>query len=217
MSATQAAAPQVLALLDDAAAGRALLEISAALARLMQRELSVVYVESQHALHAAALPFAQVLSPQAGQWRALQPGEIEQGFKAQAARLRQLSAHIALREAVHCTLRVTRGSLGQMAAELQAESDLLLRAGTAAYGAPAASARPPRPPRLVLMRDGGEAAARARRVAAQLAQSLHAVLEPVPLTLLEQAAHRADLLVLPRGVLDARQLARLRCAVLLVG
>lgn len=214
MSATQAAAPQVLALLDDAAAGRALLEISAALARLMQRELSVVYVESQHALHAAALPFAQVLSPQAGQWRALQPGEIEQGFKAQAARLRQLSAHIALREAVHCTLRVTRGSLGQLAAELQAESDLLLRAGSAAYGAAAA---PARPPRLVLMRDGDEAAARARRVAAQLAQSLRAVLEPVPLALLEQAAHRADLLVLPRGVLDARQLARLRCAVLLVG
>lgn len=208
------AAAQVLALLDDAAAARSLLEISAALARLMQRELSVVYVESQHALHAAALPFAQVLAPQAAQWRALQPGEIEQGFKAQAARLRQLSAHIALREAVHCTLRVTRGSLDQMAAELQAESDLLLLAGSAPLGAAAPSRRAPR---LVLVRDDDEAAARAQQVAVRLAQSLHAVLEPVQRALLEQAAHRADLLVLARGALDARQLARLRCPVLLVG
>lgn len=208
------AAAQVLALLDDAAAARSLLEISAALARLMQRELSVVYVESQHALHAAALPFAQVLAPQAAQWRALQPGEIEQGFKAQAARLRQLSAHIALREAVHCTLRVTRGSLDQLAAELQAESDLLLLAGSAPLGAAAPSRRAPR---LVLVRDDDEAAARAQQVAVRLAQSLHAVLEPVQRALLEQAAHRADLLVLARGALDARQLARLRCPVLLVG
>lgn len=214
------AAPQVLALLDDAAAARTLLEISAALARLMQRELSVVYVESQHALHAAALPFAQVLAPQAAQWRALQPGEIEQGFKSQAARLRQLSAHIALREAVHCSLRVTRGSLGQLAAELQAESDLLLLAGSAPLGAAAAAtaaAHTRRAPRLVLLHDDDEAAARAQRVAARLAQSLHALLEPVQRALLEQAAHRADLLVLPRGLLDAHQLSRLRCPVLLVG
>lgn len=217
MSATELpGAAQVLALLDDAAAARTLLELSAALARLTQRELAVVYVESQHALHAAALPFAQVLPPQATQWRALQPDEIEHGFKAQAARLRQLSARIALREAVQCTLRVTRGSLGQAAAELQPEYDLLLLAGSAPLSA-AAPARPRRAPRLVLMRDDGEAAARAQRVAAQLAQSLHAVLEPVQRALLEPAAQSADLLVLPRGALDARQLGRLRCAVLLVG
>lgn len=210
-------APQVLALLDDAAAGRTLLEMSAALARLMQRELSVVYVESQHALHAAALPFAQVLPPQATQWRALQPGEIEQGFKAQAARLRELSAHIALREAVHCTLRVMRGNLDQMATELQTESDLLLLARSAPFRMAGAAPRARRQPVLVLMRDGGEAAARTQRVAAQLVQSLRGVLEPVQRALLEQAAQRADLLVLPRGALDARQLARLRCPVLLVG
>lgn len=209
--------PQVLALLDDAAAARTLLELSAALARLMQRELAVVYVESQHALHAAALPFAQVLAPQAQQWRTLQPGEIEQGFKAQAARLRELSARIALREAVHCTLRVTRGSLDQMAAELQAESDLLLLAASAPFRALAAAPQARRAPLLVLLRDGGEAGARAQRVAAQLAQALHAVLEPVQRALLDQAAPRAELLVAPRGALDARQLARLRCPVLLVG
>lgn len=210
-------APQVLALLDDAAAARTLLEMSAALARLMQRELSVVYVESQHALHAAALPFAQVLAPQAAQWRALQPGEIEQGFKAQAARLRQLSEHIALREAVQCTLRVRRGSLGQLAAELQTESDLLLLAGNAPFSTAGEVPRQRRQTVLVSMRDDGDAAARAQRVAAQLARSLRAVLEPVQPALLEQAARHADLLVLPRGALDARQLARLRCPVLLVG
>ncbi len=215
-----AAAPQVLALLDDAAAGAALLELSSALARLMQRELAVVYVESQHALHAAALPFAQVLSTHASSWQPLQPGDVEQGFRAQAARLRELSARVALRHAVACTLRVTRGSLAETAAALLAETDLLLLAGAPLpHASPAARRRP-----VVLLAAGG-AQPRVRQVAAQLAQAVAGLLVELdgdPAATLHTpagsaAAAQADLLVLPRAALAAPQLARLRCPVLLVG
>ena len=48
----------VLMLLDDAAVAAALLDASCALARLMQRELQLVFVESSAALAAASLPVA---------------------------------------------------------------------------------------------------------------------------------------------------------------
>lgn len=211
--------PQVVALLDDVAASTALLEISSALARLMQRDLSVVYVESQLALRAAALPFAQVLAAHASGWRPLQPGEVEQGFRAQAARLRELASRMALRHAVRCSLRVTRGSLGDAAADLQAGSDLLLLAGTPPFRP--AVAPPRRRPVVTLIDDDGEAGQRARQVATQLAQSLSGVLQLAHGAAAAMqpggAGWHADLLVLPRGALDARRLARLQCPVLLVG
>lgn len=227
MSAAEAgrSAPQVLAVLDDVAAGAALLEMSSALARLMRRELAVVYVENQRALHAAALPFAQVLAAHAAQWRPLQPGEVEQGFRAEAARLRELSSRIALRDAVHCSVRIQRGSLGEAAVALQAESDLLLLAGTAPFRSRVAvTAR--RRPVVALIADDTLPSERARQVATQLAQSLSGVLElaqgAAAAALLApqdggSTLRHADLLVLPRGALDARQLSQLRCPVLLVG
>lgn len=50
------------AVLDDAAAGAALIECAAALAHALQRSLVLVYVENLIALHAAALPQAQALA-----------------------------------------------------------------------------------------------------------------------------------------------------------
>lgn len=215
----------VLALLDDVACGAALLEISSALARLTRRELAVVYVENQRALHAAALPFAQVLAAHAAQWRPLQASEVEQGFRTQAARLRELVSRIALRDAVHCTLSIQRGSLGDAAAAMQAETDLLLLAGAAPFRpstAPVARRRP------VVALIAGDAAPdpRAQQVATELAQALSGVLElargTAAAALLQPgvaggATLRADLLVMPRGALDAQRLAQLHCPVLLVG
>lgn len=217
----------VLALLDDVAASAALLEMSSALARVTQRDLAVVYVESARALVAAALPFTQVLPPTGARWVPLHAGDVEQGFRAQAARLRELTARIASRDALHCSLRVVRGSLGDTAAELQAESDLLLLACAPPYG-PGAGVTTPRRrrPVVAVVGDGGEAEQRARQVATQLAQSLAGVLdtarsEAVAAWLDRQGrvgtATDADLLVLPRRLLDPGLLARLRCPVLLVG
>ena len=82
-----ASAREVLVLLDDAAAGASLLVLSSALAQVLKRDLDLVFVENSRSLAAAALPFTQVL-PHAGTgWVPLSPQDIEQGFRAHAARL----------------------------------------------------------------------------------------------------------------------------------
>lgn len=213
---------RVLALLDDAACGAELLELASPLAREMQRELSVVYVQSTRSLVAAALPFTQVLPHGGLQWMPLQPGDVEQGFRAHEARLRQLTARVALRDALHWSLRVMRGSLGEAAAQLQAESDLLLLARTPPLQPRGSRSAPPprRRPVVATLGDDGDADRRALQVATQLARALAGVVEVAhidhgaarPLAL----AH-CDVLVLPRAAFDAAALARLRCPVLLVG
>ena len=64
---------RVLMLLDDAAVAVALLDASCALARLMQRELQLVFVESSAALAAASLPVTRVLVRSAPHWAPLAP------------------------------------------------------------------------------------------------------------------------------------------------
>ncbi|MBS1176107.1 MAG: hypothetical protein H6R06_519 [Proteobacteria bacterium] len=221
-----AAPPTVLALLDDAGAGAALLEISSTLARSLRRELSVVYVESTRSLVAAALPFTQVLPASGSRWLPLQPDDVEQGFRAHAARLRNMAARYALREAVAWSLRVMRGSLPDAALDLSAGADLLLLANAPTIRAPATTLRRPHRPRITVLGDGDAASQRALRVAGQLAEALSGVVEvahdDARASLLDQpealaALTRCDVLVLPRAPLDAPTLALLRCPVVLVG
>jgi hypothetical protein len=220
------APPPVLALLDDAGAGAALLEISSTLARSLRRELSVVYVESTRSLVAAALPFTQVLPASGSRWLPLQPGDVEQGFRAHAARLRDMAARYALRDAVAWSLRVMRGSLPDAALDLSAGADLLLLANAPGIRAPAAPRRGPHRPRITVLADGDAASQRALRVAGQLAEALAGAVEvarnDADASRLGQPATRAaltrcDVLVLPRASLDAPTLALLHCPVVLVG
>jgi peptidoglycan/xylan/chitin deacetylase (PgdA/CDA1 family) len=220
--------PAVLAVLDDAGAGATLLEISSTLARALRRELAVVYVENSRSLVAAALPITQVLGATGTQWRPLNPDEVEQGFRAQAARLREMAGRIALRNAVGWSLRVMRGSLGETAIRLSAEADLLLLANAPAPASPgfAAAPRLRRRPRVSVLTSGGEPAAQALRVATQVAQALAGDIEFVRIDpgarLVDQAGAlaalaRSDMLILARAPLDAATLAQLRCPVLLAG
>lgn len=220
------APPPVLALLDDAGAGASLLEISSTLARSLRRGLSVVYVESTRSLLAAALPFTQVLPASGRRWLPLQPGDVEQGFRAHAARLRDMAARYALRDAVDWSLRVMRGSLPDAALDLSAGADLLLLANAPAIRAPAAALRHPHRPRITVLGGGDAASQRALRVAGQLAEALSGVVEVArndvhasrldPPEVLAALA-RCDVLVLPRAPLDAPTLELLRCPVVLVG
>jgi hypothetical protein len=220
--------PAVLAVLDDAGAGSSLLELSSTLARAWQRELRVVYVENARSLLAAALPFTQVLPASAAQWRALEPGDVEQGFRVHAARLRDMAERIAARHAVSWSLRVMRGNLGETALHLSTEADLLLLAhapapASAVYASPVPARRRPR---VTVLASDRETGAHALRVAAQVAGALAGDIEFVradtrsagfdqPATL--AALARSDLLILARAPLDATTLAQLRCPVLLVG
>jgi hypothetical protein len=220
--------PPLLAVLDDAGAGAALLEISSTLARALQRELSVVYVESARSLVAAALPFTQVLPASGTQWRTLSPDDVEQGFRAHAARLRDMAERLAARDAVGWSLRVMRGSLGETALQLSAQADLLLLANAPAPVSPVSDKlrQPRRRPRVTVLAIDGEPGANALRVAAQVAQALAGDVEVVrvdahakridpPGTL--AALARSDVLILARAPLDVATLAQLRCPVVLVG
>jgi hypothetical protein len=192
---------QVLMVLDDAAVAAALLDASCALAQLMRRELRLVYVESRAALAAAALPTTQVLARSAQAWAPLAPADVEQGWRAEAARLRTLAERASARHAVAWSMRVMRGALAEAALALQAESDLLLVAGTASRFEAAQRARRPR---IVALDDGQPSGHDALRVATQLAQALGARLETRKLATQPPAAawaNDADLLVLPATAL----------------
>ena len=219
---------QVLALLDDAAAGAMALELSSLLAHTLQRNLGVVYVENTRSLLAAALPFTQVLSHAGSRWAPLSPQDVEQGFRAHAARLRSLAESIALRHKVGWNLRVARGCLADVALDLWTESDLLLLAPTPPLASSRLVATRDSRRRTVVaaVDDGSEAGARALKVAAELARSVAGKLETIALdaaSALTGADDRlamlaaSDVLVLPRPVLPPHALAALRCQVLLVG
>jgi len=228
MSDAGAASSQVLAVLDDAAAGSATLELSSTLARALRRVLSVVYVESARSLVAAALPFTQVLSHPGSCWVPLLPEDVEKGFRAHASRLRQLAERIAVRDALSWSLRLVRGSLPGAAIDLYTESDLLLLAAAPSPWPPAggrARCRG-RQPVVAVVAEDSEAGQRALGVATRLAQALAASLEttrfePASDTIRQPAAlstlARCDVLVLPRAHVDPVALAMLRCPVLLVG
>ncbi len=215
-----ATAAPVLALLDDAAMAATLVEWSAALARALQRELSLVYVESARSLAAAALPLTRVLAPGRSQWRPLSPPDIELGFRAQAARLRGLAARIAGRDALAWSLRTVRGELEEAARRFGAQADLLLLPPPlpleAAFG-PGLPAAASHRPTLLVLADGAPETPRALQVARQLAQALRGSVEVAPPGGEAFAAARADLVVLGRLPDDPVVLARLRRPLLCVG
>jgi hypothetical protein len=217
--------PQVLALVDDAALARRVLEMSSAIARQLHRPLEVVYVESAPALLAASLPFAQVLAHGGAQWLPLVPQDVERGYRVQEARLRELAERITLRHTIHWTMRVIRGVLPEAAVELRAQSDLMFvdsAAGTpstAPYGRSRTQARGR--PAITAVVDGSAAGQQAQRVAQQVAQALGGVLnlrraEAGTLAAVAGAS-RCDLLVLPSALAGAGVLAKLSQPALLVG
>jgi hypothetical protein len=219
----------VLALLDDAAAADVVLELSCALAGVLRRELSVVYVENTRSLNAASLPFAQVLAHAGAAWLPLETRDIEQGFRAQASRLRQLAARSATRHSVGWSLRVMRGSLAHAPEQLRAESDLLFVAGSSLGRLPGAL-RPartqrPRPPRVRVLTLGDAASQRALAVARALVQALAGSLDVVeadaPRSLARgtgstQGEPWPDVLVIPRSFSADGKLLRGSCPVLMV-
>ena len=209
----RSSAKQVMVLLDDAAAGAALLVLSSALAQALKRNLGLVFVESSRSLAAAALPFTQVLPHSGAGWVPLSTEDVEQGFRAHAARLRELAARIVPQRRVDWSLRVVRGNLDAMAANLYAESDLLLLPALRNVASPRSP--PKRRTVVAVARDGDTSALQAQDVATTLAGALDGVLETLQESGLERA--HADVLVVPRLLLSPRLLAERRCPLLLVG
>jgi len=219
--------PEVLLLLDDAAAGALLLELSCTLAQALQRDLGVVFVESSRSLVAAALPCTQVLPYSGAGWVPLSTQDVEQGFRAHAARLHTLAEQITRRHRVAWSLRIVRGSLDSAATCLESESDLLMLAGPAPRPVPVAARGHRRRTVVAVPRAANTSDVRALGVAKQLVQALQGVLEtvqdanhaPAPTALCGSVLARTDpdVLVLPRLELTRERQTLWRCPVLLVG
>lgn len=222
MSAERSTTVQVA--LDDAAAGETALALSSALARELACEWAVVFVESTASRSAAALSIAQVLPHAGSDWLPLRPDDVEQGFRAQAARLRQLAERLAGRHALRWSMRVLRGSLAEAPRLLTGESKLLFLASAPPPGPAVPRAAPGlRPPLVALVRDAGVAQAPALAAATRLAHALGGTLQHGPSLAAAGAGLRAwararpDVLVMTRNALAPGALAGLSCPVLLVG
>ncbi len=219
MNSAQSTSVQVA--LDDAAAGEAVLALSSALARALERELAVVYVESTASVLAAALPGIQVLPHAGSAWLPLRREDVEQGFRSHAARLRQLTERVAARHALRWSLQVMRGSLADAPARFGGESSLLFLAPAPLPGALAARAR--RQPLVALIAENGADATPAHLMATRLAQLLGGVVRPWPQAAGAEgwprlaAGARPDVLVMSRRVIVPGSLALLQCPLLLVG
>jgi hypothetical protein len=220
-----AARDRVLAVLGDTHGAARVLEWSASLALTLERELSVICVESTAALVAASLPFTRVLAPAGAEWSAFDLPDVERAYRAQAGRLRQLAERAALRHDVSWSLCSMRGALPQLVFGALAESDLLFvgpmpKLHFATSGAGRRGAK--RVLQLAVASDGGAASAQAlawaRRLADALTASLHELrIEPGgSVDALQRGAAHADLLVLPRTLASPEILARLACPCLLV-
>ena len=219
--AARSASP-VLAVLEDPAAEA--LELTVSLARVLQREVGIVHVHSPSALRAAALPAARVLAHAAADWQPLSRADVERGFRAQGERLRQMATRIAVRQAVRWSMRTVLGEAVPTALDSAAETDLVLLAGRIVASAGAGAGRDRRPRRRIVVTVVGDTDGYPLEVGGRLAGALAGVLERAGLPPdeadvqgLAARATGSDLLVLPRGLLDATAIALLRCPVLLVG
>jgi hypothetical protein len=218
MTARSATSRLVLAVLDDSATGSTLLEWSGTLAQVVQGDLAVVYVESTLALRAAALPITQVLPYAGAEWSPFDAGDVERGYRVQAARLRAQAERVAQRLAVRCSVRTARGSLAPAALALADGAALVLVAPALPSPAPS---RSPGPPRVLALLDHGPQAERVRQLAAEWAHRIGATCSERPVDAQGAAAAlidaRADLIVMPLALADPVALSRARLPVLLVG
>lgn len=212
----------LLVVVHDVAVGAGALRMSAALARRLDREVEIVYVESESALLAAALPATRVLSNAAAGWRPFDPADVERGFRAHEARLGALAARVAADQRVRWSLRRIRGEPARAAVDLASRTDLLLYAPAAAgAGAPGGPRSAGRHPVVLAPADGEPGVARIREVAETLSQALAGTLRVGPLPGAPDAGPGtrgpADVWVLPRASADRALLEAAGCALLLVG
>jgi len=210
-------AGDVLVVLDDTSAAAGVLEMSSVLAQLERRALRIVYVESAAALQASTLPFTRVLAHAGSTWEPLEPQDVERGWRAHAARLRQLAAHASSSRAVHWSMDVRRGALNETALALSADSDRML-VGSASTSFTLVGKRPQRTV-IAAVDVGGANGEQVVRTATALARALGARLQLRPIDRARPQDVRlddADLVVLPSAALTRHLVATLRVPMLLV-
>lgn len=179
---------RILVALDTSPHSVAALKAAIQLADEWGADLVGLFVEDLNLLRLAQLPFAHEVSAYSARVRAIGPDRLERQLRAQATRLRKQMARLAMRRGIRYSFEVSRGDI---AAELleQAESADLVILGktgwsesrtmgsttrlivTRARGRVLIIRREGRlAPSLRVIYDGSDAAERALRSAAMLAE-----------------------------------------------
>ncbi|MBE0548876.1 MAG: hypothetical protein IH627_14765 [Rubrivivax sp.] len=195
------------------------------MARELECELAVVYVDSAASVSAAAPTVTRVLPHAGASWLPLRPADAEQGSRSHAARLRELIERLAGRHALRWSLRVLRGSLAEAPTLLAGESTLLFLATASAPGPPVARHAAPsrRQPLVALASDDGGPGPQSLAAAKRLARALGGVLQSWPPGSATShgprvaASVRPDVLVMTRHAFAPCAPAMLPYPVLLVG
>jgi len=200
---------RILLALDAGADSAVSLDVMAALAAELDAELNALFIEDEELLRLARLPFAGELGLMSASRRPLSDVELERTLRAQAARRQRQLEATATRSQLRWSFQVRRGALLTCVAEAAAEADIVtvsLSADPAQRWHEASrvqrmlarAARPflvlpsgavPRPPFAVVY-DGGDAARRTLRLAAQL--SRHRELPVRVLLMAEGVARRRE-------------------------
>ncbi|MDR3419578.1 MAG: hypothetical protein P4L83_25640 [Nevskia sp.] len=161
---------------EGAAAGRVLLaieqlgphldamELAVRLAQSFDAELAGVLIEDLNLLRAAGLPFVRELVAYAGEERALDPGLLLDRQRRQFRRWQVEIEHKAGEEGVRTTFHTARGVGVRAALELRLAADLIVfgRRGRGRWGEAVVASR------MLVLEDGGDAAARVEAVVARL-------------------------------------------------
>lgn len=131
----QAVPDCILVAVDASAASLLALELAADLAAALRTSLAGLYVEEEHLLHAAGLPFVREVRSQSAQVAPFTADDLERYWRAVAAEARSALTRAAQARRIAFTFQVVRGRAAQ-AMSLAARSARLtgLGSGTRAAG-----------------------------------------------------------------------------------
>lgn len=167
----QAAQDCILVAVDASAASLLALELAADLAAALRTRLAGLYVEEEHLLHAAGLPFVREVRSQSGQLAPFTGDDLQRYWRAVAAEARSALTRAAQARQIAFTFQVVRGRAAQ-AMSLAARSARLTGLGSGTWNAQglilAADSRFAHPAAVErLLTEGGCALLLARKMSAE--------------------------------------------------
>jgi nucleotide-binding universal stress UspA family protein len=166
-------ATRVIVSCDASPLGATAIDAAAALARVLDAELTGIFVEDINLIRMAALPFAQEVTLLAALTRRMQPDALRRLLEQQAHAVRDVLREAATALRLHWTFQVVRGPQFGSVLDAMRGLDLAVFGHAGRFSASAAaSVRAPQQPVMVVF-DGTPAAQRALDASAALAHDMH--------------------------------------------
>jgi nucleotide-binding universal stress UspA family protein len=116
---------RILVALDASPSSLAALEAAARLASELGAELMGLYVEEESLLRGADLPLTRVVGSFSGTLHPVGRREVEQQFRAQAAKARRAMEAVALRSRLRWSFRVARGGVAASVGAASTDADMI--------------------------------------------------------------------------------------------